>query len=251
MQGIFKANLLITISLSLTMSGFSQGFTPEMVFVKGGSFNMGSDRGGSDEKPVHTVYIDDFYIGKYEITQAEWTRVMTDDTTSRYFPGYFTCPVERVTWDHVQQFIDRLNLETGLLYRLPTEAEWEYAARGGSLSRGYKYSGSNNADSVAWTDGNAGNTVHPVGRKKPNELGIYDMSGNVYEWCLDWYSSDYYNESKVSNPIGPLEGEQRVIRGGSWFFDRGGIRVTDRQGANPDFRYGYVGFRLCLSALNR
>jgi formylglycine-generating enzyme required for sulfatase activity len=145
-------------------------------------------------------------------------------------------------------FIVELSTRTGMNYRLPTEAEWEYAARGGSLSRGYRYSGSNNVDTVAWKDGNAGNKAHPIGRKMPNELGIYDMSGNIYEWCSDWYSPDYYRNSSRVNPQGPDEGIKRVIRGGSWYFDSSGLRVAEREGANPDFRYGYIGFRLCRSA---
>jgi formylglycine-generating enzyme required for sulfatase activity len=156
--------------------------------------------------------------------------------------------VERVTWDHVQEFIEILNVTTGMNYRLPTEAEWEYAARGGQLSKEFKYSGSNIADSVAWTDGNADNRVHPAGKKKPNELGVFDMSGNVFEWCSDWYSPEYYKISPNLNPKGPDEGTQHVMRGGSWFFDRAGTRVADRDKGNPDFRYGYVGFRLCRNA---
>jgi formylglycine-generating enzyme required for sulfatase activity len=217
-----------------------------MVLVQGGSFKMGSNQGGSDEMPVHTVFLDDFYIGKYEVTQAEWYKIMPKDPSDRYFAGCDSCPVERVTWSHVQEFIEILNTRTGMNYRLPTEAEWEYAAKGGKMSKGFKYSGSNRYDSVAWTDGNSGNRAHPPGRKKPNELGICDMSGNVYEWCSDWYSPSYYKISPKENPAGPVDGEKRVIRGGSWFFDRSGIRVTEREGANPDFRYGYIGFRLCL-----
>jgi formylglycine-generating enzyme required for sulfatase activity len=229
----------------------AQEISPEMVFVRGGNFRMGSNRGGFDEKPVHEVYLDDFYIGKFEVTQAEWYTILPKDPSKRYFPGCDSCPVERVTWHHVREFIEELNLRTGLQYRLPTEAEWEYAAKGGAFSKGYKYSGSNSADSVAWTDGNACNRIHPVGKKNPNELGIYDMNGNVCEWCSDWYSPDYYAVSPAENPTGPAEGVNRVIRGGSWFFDRSGIRIPDREKANPDFRYGYIGFRLCRSANNR
>lgn len=244
-----KKRIIITAGiLLLSFSLFSQDMNPEMVFVKGGNFMVGSKSGGYDEKPVHEVYLDDFYIGKYEVTQSEWYKVLPKDPSKRYFPGCDSCPVERVTWYQVQEFISTLNGLTGQNYRLPTEAEWEYAASGGTLSQRYKYSGSNKADSVAWTDGNAGNRVHPIGKKKPNELGIYDMSGNVFEWCSDWYSSYYYKLSSFENPGGPLEGEQKVMRGGSWFFDRSGVRIADRDKGNPDFRYGYVGFRLCRSA---
>jgi formylglycine-generating enzyme required for sulfatase activity len=216
-----------------------------MVFVEGGSFVMGSGRGGSDERPAHDVVLDDFYIGKYEVTQKLWNAVMNNDYSVQYFEGCDSCPVERITWYNAIEFIEKLNELTEMNYRLPTEAEWEYAARGGRLSMGYKYSGSNIADSVAWTDGNAGNMVHGVGLKKPNELGIYDMSGNVYEWCSDWYSAGYYTVSPNDNPLGPAEGTQKVIRGGSWWFDRSGLRTTEREGGNPEFRYGYVGLRLC------
>ena len=239
--------LLIALSL-LAYALRSQDLTPEMVFVKGGEFNMGSKNGGYDEKPVHKVYLDDFYIGRYEVTQAEWYKILSKDASKRYFPGCDSCPVERVTWCQVQEFIETLNEITGLNYRLPTEAEWEYAASGGIESGKYKYSGSQTADSVAWTDGNADNRVHSVGKKNPNELGIFDMSGNVFEWCSDWYSSDYYKFSPYENPDGPVEGSQKVMRGGSWFFDRSGVRIADREKGNPDFRYGYVGFRLCRSA---
>jgi len=221
-----------------------------MVFVQGGKFKMGSSMGGSDEKPVHEVVLDDFYIGRYEVTQLEWEQVMKGDTTKRYFPGCDSCPVERVTWYHGREFIYRLNSMGQSNYRLPTEAEWEYAARGGQLSKGFRYSGSNNRGEVAWMAGNANSTTHPVGRKKANELGIYDMSGNVFEWCSDRYSPVWYQVPAKNNPAGPIVGEYRVIRGGSWFYDYSGLRVSDRESANPSYRYGYIGFRLCRSAGN-
>ena len=240
----------ITILLIACLSFFAgaQEASPEMVFVQGGKFKMGSNLGVKDEQPVHEVILDDFYIGKYEITQEQWKWIMTDDTNKRFFEGCGICPVERVNWYNVMEFIEKLNQKTGLSYRLPTEAEWEYAAKGGALSKGYKYSGSNSIDSVAWKDGNSGGTVHPVGRKKPNELGIHDMTGNVFEWCSDWYSPTWYQFSEKENPRGPYEGTFRVMRGGSWFHDNTGLRVTARESGNPAFRYGYVGFRLCRSA---
>jgi formylglycine-generating enzyme len=248
MLEFLKKSAVFLILILICSIAFAQFQEPEMVFVKGAIFRMGSNRGSNNEQPVHDVILYDFYIGKYEVTQAEWYRVMTKDPSDRYFAGCDSCPVERVTYDHVQEFIRELNRLTGQNYRLPTEAEWEYAARGGALSQGFKYSGSNSIDSVAWYDGNSGNEAHPIGRKKPNELGIYDMSGNIYEWCSDWYSPDYYKISLKENPTGPAEGTERVIRGGSWFFDRSGLRVAEREGGNPDFRYGYIGFRLCRSA---
>lgn len=233
--------------LFLTTDSISQ-IVSQMVFVEGGSFKMGSNQGGKDERPVHEVFLNSFYIGKYEVTQKEWRELMPEDTNKSFFNGCDNCPVERVTWYGVQEFIGRLNEKTGMKFRLPTEAEWEFAARGGRMSRGFKYSGSNNLDKVAWKDGNSGNSTHPVGTKFPNELGIFDLSGNVCEWCNDWYSPTYYEVSPEQNPQGPLSGIQRVIRGGSWFFDHSGLRTTERAGGNPDFRYGYVGFRLCRLA---
>ena len=136
-------------------------------------------------------------------------------------------------------------------FRLPSEAEWEFAARGGMYSKGYKYSGSNTDSEVAWKVGNSGSRTHPVGRKKPNELGIYDMTGNVFEWCADWYAPAWYKVTTENNPTGPVEGVHRIIRGGSWFYDHAGLLSADRESANPSFRYGYIGFRLCRSAANR
>ena len=245
-----KTGLILIFFLACTFVSAQVEFC-EMTFVKGGKFRMGSNRGGQDEQPIHEVKLDDFYIGNYEVTQSQWYMILDKDPSHRYFAGCDSCPVERVTWYHVQEFIAKLNEKTGMNYRLPTEAEWEYAARGGHLSRGYKYSGGNSLDTLAWNDGNSGNKAHPIGRKKPNELGIYDMSGNIYEWCSDWYSPDYYELSPEENPAGPAEGSERVIRGGSWFFDRSGMRVSEREGANPTFRYGYIGFRLCRSAKSR
>jgi formylglycine-generating enzyme required for sulfatase activity len=170
---------------------------------------------------------------------------MDQDTNKRYFEGCDSCPVERVSWNDVWQYIRILNEKSGLNYRLPTEAEWEYAARGGEHGTGYKYSGSNTDTTVAWKVGNSDSRTHPVGRKKPNELGLFDMTGNVFEWCADWYAPAWYKVSPSKNPTGPAEGVFRVIRGGSWFYDHAGLSSCDRESANPSFRYGYVGFRLC------
>ncbi|MEI6749815.1 MAG: SUMF1/EgtB/PvdO family nonheme iron enzyme [Bacteroidota bacterium] len=218
---------------------------PEMVFVAGGTFQMGSKTGGSDKQPVHTVRLDDFYIGKYEVTQAQWKAVMNDDGHLNFFEGYPDCPVERVSWLNAVRFIVKLNALTGEKFRLPTEAEWEFAARGGNHSRSFKYSGSDSAREVAWRSDNAEGMTHPFGLKKPNELGIFDMSGNVWEWCVDWYSESYYTISPRRNPTGPIAGTERVIRGGSWFQDSSGLNVTDRKAVNPEWQLGFVGFRLC------
>ena len=219
----------------------------EMVYVKGGTFTMGaiSEQGADaydDEKPAHSVTLSDFYIGKYEVTQAQWRAVMGSNPSS--FKGD-NLPVENVSWNDIQKFIQKLNAQTGKEFRLPTEAEWEYAARGGSKSRGYKYSGSNNIGDVAWYSGNSGSKTHPVGQKQPNELGIYDMSGNVWEWCSDWYGS--YSSSSQTNPKGPNSGDYRVLRGGDWgmiFWKN----IYSRTYANPDRGRMYNGFRLACSS---
>lgn len=246
-MAMIRPGYILVFLLTITSSVFSQ-VVPEMVFVQGGKFKMGSNIGSEDERPVHEVTLDDFYIGKYEVTQAQWRMIMDQDTNKRYHHDCDNCPVERVNWYNVREFIEKLNQKTQMNYRLPTEAEWEYAARGGSSSRGFKFSGSNIPETVAWKDGNAGNMTHLVGTKRPNELGIFDMTGNVFEWCADWYYVGYYQSSPAKNPQGPKGGGQRVMRGGSWFFDKSGLRATDRESGNPEFRYGYVGFRLCRSA---
>ena len=229
---------------SSTIAGF------EMVYVKGGTFTMGAtaEQGSDaydDEKPTHSVTLSDFYIGKYEVTQAQWKAVMGSNPS--YFKGD-NLPVENVSWNDIQEFIKKLNAQTGKRFRLPTEAEWEYAARGGNQSKGYKYSGSNSISEVAWYDGNSGDKTHPVGQKTPNELGIYDMSGNVWEWCQDWYSSSAYSSSSQTNPTGPSSGSSRVLRGGSWYYYARYCRVSNRSFSGPAGRNGSSGFRLaCLS----
>ncbi len=220
----------------------------EMVWVSGGTFTMGAtSEQGSDafdwEKPAHSVTLSGYYIGKYEVTQKLWKAVMGSNPSN--FKGD-NLPVENVSWNDVQEFIRKLNQMTGKKYRLPTEAEWEYAARGGGNSRGYKYSGSDNVGSVAWYYDNSGSTMHPVGSKTPNDLGIYDMSGNVWEWCQDWYSSNYYSSSPQRNPQGPASGSRRVERGGGWDFVAGCCRVSFRDGITPDKRGNALGFRLAL-----
>jgi formylglycine-generating enzyme required for sulfatase activity len=220
----------------------------EMVAVQGGTFTMGctGEQGGdcdSDEKPTFQATVSDFYIGRYEITQAQW-RALMGASTSLSSPSYFkncdNCPVENVSWNDVQEFIKKLNQQMGKKYRLPTEAEWEYAARGGLRSKGYKYAGSNSIDEVAWYTSNSGSKTKPVGGKKPNELGLYDMSGNVWEWCEDWYSS--YTSNSKNNPTGPY----RVLRGGSWDTYARGCRVSRRGSITPGNRGGSRGFRLVL-----
>ena len=247
LKGIATVPLWFLLILSLQ----AQDPGCDMVFVKGGKFSMGSKLGGKDEQPVHDVVLQDFYIGRYEVTQREWKTIMASDTNKCYFEGCDSCPVERVSWFNIQEYIRLLNKKTKSAYRLPTEAEWEYAARGGTLSKNYKYSGSNTDSLAGWIVGRSNAMTHHVGLKRPNELGIFDMTGNVFEWCADWYSATWYQVSPKDDPAGPAEGNFRVIRGGSWFYDYSGLRVTDRESSNPSYRYGYVGFRLCRSAAGR
>jgi len=213
----------------------------EFVFVKGGCFDMGDSAGEDDEKPVHEVCVDDFYIGKYEVTQGQWKKIMGNKPSK--FKGSQR-PVEQVSWNDVQKFIEKLNRLSGKKYRLPTEAEWEYACRGGTKSQGYKYCGSDNPDEVAWYDKNSNGATIAVGKKKPNELGIYDMSGNVWEWCQDWYDKAYYNWSPKDNPQGPDDGSGRVIRGGSWGNGPRSVRCANRDDSAPGHRGLDLGFRL-------
>ena len=210
----------------------------DFVSVKGGTFQMGSND-YSDEKPIHSVTLSSFNIGKYQVTQAQWKAVMGNNPS--YFKGDKR-PVEKVSWNDIQKFLQKLNKMTGHNYRLPTEAEWEYAAKGGE---NYKYSGSNNIDDVAWYDKNSGSGTHPVGQKSPNGYGLYDMSGNVWEWCQDVYKSDFYSQSENStNPIYAGSGSLRVIRGGSWDCYSEGCRSANRDGYTPSDSDYDVGFRL-------
>lgn len=215
-----------------------------MVAVKGGTFTMGatSEQGRNaeeDEKPAHEVTLSDYYIEQTEVTQALWKAVMGSNPSGSKGDNL---PVEQVSWDDCQVFIQKLNQLTGKQFRLPTEAEWEYAARGGRKSRGYKYAGGNNIGSVAWYDDNSGYETHPVVTKQANELGIYDMSGNIYEWCSDWY--DGYQSSSQSDPQGPSSGFIRVYRGGSYHNDAWRCRVSYRSYSTPGYRCNFLGLRL-------
>ncbi len=214
----------------------------DMVLVPSGIFSMGNNAGlFGDEKPAHSVVLDSFYIGKYEVTQALWKDIMNANPS---LDKGDSLPVENITWLEVQNFLTKLNEKTGLNYRLPTEAEWEFAARGGNQNHDYTYCGSNNALDVAWHKVNSGNKTHPVGLKNGNELGIYDMSGNVWEWCSDWYGSTYYSTSPQSNPKGPASGDQKITRGGSFSSDSTNIRNTCRFFALPNSGGVFIGFRL-------
>ena len=218
----------------------AKGINLKMIYVEGGTFAMGSNSGESDEKPIHNVTLDSYYIGETEITQAQWRAVMGSNPS--YYKGD-NRPVEYVSWNDAQEFCKKLSELTGKRYVLPTEAQWEYAARGGNQSKGYTYSGSNNIDEVAKYDSNGGHSK--VKSKKPNELGIYDMSGNVWEWCSDWYGS--YSSSSQTNPQGPISGSRRVLRGGSWNYFASYCRVANRYYYSPSYTYYYYGFRVvCL-----
>ena len=221
---------------------------PVMVKVKGGSFQMGNNRGSSAERPVHTVLVNDFSISKYEITQKQWREIMGRNPKSLKFKGCDQCPVENVTWKEIQVFLKRLSARMGQTYRLPTEAEWEYAARGGDEDQDYSsFSSSNILEEVAWYSENSSFKTHPVGQKKPNELGLYDMIGNVAEWCNDRFSTDYYQHSPADNPVGPHSGEYRVVRGGSWCDLPHFTMTTSRKGGLPNKRDYSCGFRVCRS----
>jgi len=236
---VFKVRAQGQDNLTFTVGGV----TFKMIYVKGGTFTMGctSEQGDDcydNEKPSHSVTLSDYWIGETEVTQALWQAVMGGNPS--YFKGD-NRPVESVSWSDCQEFIQKLNQLTGRTFRLPTEAEWEYAARGGNYHSGYKYSGSNEIEYVAWYEENQ---THPVKTKQPNALGLYDMSGNVLEWCQDWYGS--YSRASQTNPQGPASGSFRVLRGGGWSGSAWYCRVSYRNYFSPDVRDRYIGFRLSL-----
>ena len=262
-----------------TAPAFPQSFVaPIMVSVEGGSFQMGSAKGNLDEQPVHKVTLNSFWIGKYEVTNGEFkkfvdaTGYLTDaeqtDTYRtqhgipprnanngnwrKYLSGSKLSeadsnkPVQNVSWNDAVAYCGWLSKMTGKNFRLPTEAEWEYAARGGSKSKGYKYIGGNVLDQVAWYRSNSDQKVHAGGLKSPNELGLYDMAGNVREWCGDFYGPYYYKESPEENPAGPPAGTNRVMRGGSFANSENFLRATYRNGELPYNSAPGIGFRLLI-----
>ncbi len=229
-----------------------------MVYVKGGTFRMGAteeqqEEEADDEKPIHQVILSDYYIGRCEVTQGVWMAVMETsvgeqrDKENKEWPlagvgdNY---PMYYISWDEVQEFLAKLNQLTGKKYVLPTEAQWEYAARGGAKSKGYKYSGSNEIDDVAWYWENSEYSTHPVGTKAANELGIYDMSGNVWEWCSDWFGE--YTDATQTDPVGPVSGFGRVGRGGGWSINARRCRVSNRGSGYPSDCGNSLGFRVAL-----
>jgi len=226
-----------------------------MVGVQGGTFMMGATaeqegEATNNERPAHEVTVSSYCIGETEVTQALWQAVMSNNPS--YFTGNLNRPVEQVTWNDCETFIANLNQMTGKSFRLPTEAEWEFAARGGNQSQGYKYAGSNTIGDVAWYVTNAhsvgGNSpdfgTHAVATKAPNELGLYDMSGNVLEWCQDWFEN--YSEAPLTNPTGPETGTYRVNRGGAWGSDASSCRVAFRVNYSPTTKGSFLGLRLAL-----
>ncbi len=235
----------------------------EFVLVKGGCFDMGDifGDGDGDERPVHEVCVDDFYMGKYEVTQGQWEEVMKNNP-SKYRKGK-NHPVARVSWYDIQNFIRNLNVKAGRHYRLPAEAEWEYAARSGG--KRYKYSWGNGGpegniagDEVKMVsskrtrpiwDGHYDKYVYsaPVGSFRVNEFGLYDMTGNLWEWCSDWYGADFYRYSPVNNPKGPSGGSSRILRGGSWNNGPGYVRISFRNSYTPNNGRNAVGFRLAMT----
>jgi formylglycine-generating enzyme required for sulfatase activity len=233
-----EISFLVTDALAGKNAKFKVGTISEFtltgrVYVAGGTFQMGSN-GESVEKPIHTVTVSSFFMDKTEVTQVQYRKVMGKDPSN--FSGCDECPVENVSWHDANAYAKKVGK------RLPTEAEWEYAARGGNKSKGYKYSGSNNLNAVGWY---SDSKTHPVAQKQPNELGLYDMSGNVWEWCSDRYGD--YSSSPQTDPQGSYSGSSRVIRGGGWSHFHNYCRVANRYWGLPDFRRSNYGFRLVLS----
>jgi len=247
-----RLETLENTEISETIPGSSkqqkEEIEPRMIDIQGGKFLMGSEEMDEEERPIHRVSISSFKMGKFPVTQREWEAIMGHNPSEFRDPNR---PVESVSWDDCQRFIEALNKKTQKSYRLPTEAEWEFAARGGIRSKAYPYAGSKDLDQVAWYKKNAGNGTRTVGLKEGNELGLLDMSGNVWEWCQDYYGKDYYHtcknlaqEGEVKDPKGPVEGRERVIRGGSWKSGPSGCHVAYRLYDAPHNRYNVVGLRL-------
>jgi len=218
----------------------------ELILISPGEFLMGSEDGESDEKPVRRVQISQpFYMGKYPVTQAQWQAVMGKNP-SPFTIGDLNRPVEQVSWNDVQEFLRKLNeQEKGKPYRLPTEAEWEHAARAGTTTVYCFGDDPERLSEYAWYDKNSGHTTHPVGQLKPNAWGLCDVQGNVWEWVQDWYAADYYGQrpNLDRDPQGPDKGEARVLRGGSWYYGARSVRIAYRRGYEPGDRFGGIGFR--------
>ena len=239
-----KSNVTKPKSITIHLK---KGISIEMMKVEADSFIMGAtstkEEPDEDEKPAHEVIVlQNYYLGKYEVTQEVWKAVMGNNPSKFKGPNL---PVEMVSWNDCQKFIAKLNRMTGLQFRFPTEAEWEFAARGGKESKGYQYCGSDNIADVAWFSANSNSKTHPVGMKKPNELGLYDMSGNVMEWCQDWYGR--YGSLSQKDPTGSYVGTLRINRGGCWYSYPRFCRSSSRNKLKPDDCYFNLGLRLALS----
>ena len=261
-----KARILLTAFLFLCclapISPVTAGETPplpppgtrierltgiEFVPVPGGEFTMGSEEHSASESPPHRVRIDSFLLGRTEVTQRQWAMVMGTDPS--HFTGCGDCPVEQVSWEDVREYLRRAGEPVGMEFRLPTEAEWEYAAGGGATHQ--RWPGTDrgsDAGEYAWYSGSFQGKTRPVGLKIPNSFMLSDMGGNVAEWCADWYGEDYYGESPVDNPRGPGTGSRRVVRGGSWLGSPYDARVTHRSRRPPDTRSRTIGFRVAADA---
>ncbi|MGV8946373.1 MAG: formylglycine-generating enzyme family protein [Lutibacter sp.] len=242
-----KTGIITALYMCFLLSAHAQTY-PEMILVEGGTFTMGSNSGGNDEKPTHRVSISSFSMGKYAVTVAEYKAFCT--AAGRTMPDVPSWgwndkhPMVNVNFNDANAYCNWLSETTGQNYSLPTEAEWEYAARGGNKSNGYTYSGGNDLEEVGWSSDNAGGQTQAVGRKNPNELGLYDMSGNVWEWCKDWYG--YYSADAQTNPRGPSSGASRVLRGGGWGYSAAYCRVARRDYGGPGYRGYDDGFRVVL-----
>jgi len=250
------------IYVDKSKSDIKSGYEPKMIEVQGGSFDMGSNDGENEEKPVHRVTVSSFKMSQYEITVAQY-RIYCKATGTEMpdIPDWGwkeNHPIVNVSYDDASKYCNWLSKKTGREYRLPTEAEWEFAARGGNKGNGYNYSGGNDTEAVAWYTANSGGETQPVGRKKPNELGLYDMSGNAKEWCKDWYDEKYYNNSTSINPKGPsapiptnyvINSKQisvifRIVRGGGFISEFNTVNVSFRDGSEPDAKDIEIGFRV-------
>lgn len=258
-------SLLAVFAIAVSIGELSAQITnpPTMVFVKGGTFKMGNADGYADETPVHSVTLSDYYIGKYEVTVAQY-RQFCNETNRRMPadppPAWYeehdnavkwqwndTYPIVNVTYFDAMAYCAWLSEKTGEKFSLPTEAQWEYAARGGQKSKGYKYAGSNDINEVAWYDETTNEKgIRSVGKLQPNELDIYDMSGNAWEWCLDFWGK--YPNNSLKDPQGPTKGNYRVIRGGSWYYVEDMARITSRDGPQPKFTNYNYGFRVAKAA---
>jgi formylglycine-generating enzyme len=244
--------LLFLVVLFTAMSGHAQEY-PEMVKVQGGIFLMGDSQGlgEKDEQPVHKVRLKSFSIAKTETTVAQWraycnaTGLAMPDTPR--WGWHDNDPIVNVSWKKAVAYCHWLSDKTGKEYHLPTEAQWEYAARGGINSHGYTYSGSSNLDSVGWYEKNSGGKAHATAQKQPNELGLYDLCGNVWEWCQDWYDKNYYSHSRRSNPEGPSSGTDNMVRGGSWYHTPSSCRIANRSVTDDDIHSPDIGFRVVCS----